>query len=72
MQRGGFTVVKLPLDITTAAESAIGKQLKAAFVNEVADTSEKIAANTLHKLRIESKQGVIAEAAKKVTNWLTR
>ena len=51
-----------------AAESAIGKQLKTAFVNKVADASEKVAANTLQKLGIESKPGVIAKAAKKVTN----
>ena len=51
-----------------AAESAIGKQLKTAFVNKVADASEKIAANTLQKLGIESKPGVIAKTAKKVTN----
>ena len=51
-----------------AAESAIGKQLKTAFVNKVADASEKVAANTLQQLGIESKPGVIAKAAKKVTN----
>ena len=51
-----------------AAESAIGKQLKTAFVNKVADASEKVAANTLQKLGIESKPGVIAKAAEKVTN----
>ena len=51
-----------------AAESAIGKQLQTAFVNKVADASEKVAANTLQKLGIESKPGVIAKAAEKVTN----
>ena len=42
--------------------------MKTAFVNKVADASEKVAANTLQKLGIESKPGVIAKAAEKVTN----
>ena len=42
--------------------------MKTAFVNKVADASEKVAANTLQKLGIESKPGVIAKAAEKLTN----